>query len=73
MICAFGALAAASFAQWTVTGAVLLTLLLVGSTDFTEKISASKYPEYAHYRQSTSAVVPWFPKHPADEPAPSTA
>jgi steroid 5-alpha reductase family enzyme len=58
---AFGAIAARSPLQWTVLGAVLLTLLFVGSTRFTEEISRSRYPEYADYQASTSAVIPWFP------------
>lgn len=45
----------------TVAGAVLLTLLFIGSTILTEKISAQKYPEYADHRAATSAVIPWFP------------
>ncbi|GAA4524505.1 DUF1295 domain-containing protein [Amycolatopsis samaneae] len=59
---AFGAIAAGSVAQWTVTGAVLLTLLFVGSTRFTESISLGRYPEYAEYRRTTSALVPWWPR-----------
>jgi steroid 5-alpha reductase family enzyme len=58
----FGAAAAGSPLQWTVLGAVLLTLLFVGSTRFTESISRSKYPEYAQYQETTSAVIPWPPR-----------
>jgi steroid 5-alpha reductase family enzyme len=58
----FGAIAARSVLQWTVLGAVLLTSLFVGSTRFTEQISRSRYPEYADYQATTSAVVPWFPR-----------
>jgi steroid 5-alpha reductase family enzyme len=58
----FGAVAAGSVLQWTVLGAVLLTALFVGSTIFTESISMSKYPEYADYQATTSAVVPWMPR-----------
>jgi steroid 5-alpha reductase family enzyme len=58
----FGVVAAGSILQWTVVGAFLLTILFVGSTSFTESISKSKYPEYADYQASTSAVVPWFPR-----------
>jgi steroid 5-alpha reductase family enzyme len=58
----FGAVAAGSLLQWTVLGAVLLTLLFVGSTRFTESITRSKYPEYADYQKRVSAVVPWFPR-----------
>jgi steroid 5-alpha reductase family enzyme len=57
-----GAVAAGSVLQWTVVGAVLLTLLFIGSTVFTESISQSKYPEYAEYKKRTSALVPWFPR-----------
>ncbi len=57
-----GAIAAGSFWQWTLAGPVLLTLLFVGSTNFTEKISLSKYPEYVDYQKRTSAVIPFFPK-----------
>jgi steroid 5-alpha reductase family enzyme len=56
----FGAVAARSVLEWTVVGPVLLTLLFVGSTRFTEKISLSHYPEYELFQRSTSAVVPWF-------------
>ncbi len=67
VIFAFGAIAAGSVAQWTVAGAALLTLLFVGSTRFTESISLSRYPEYADYQDTTSAVIPWFPKGTPDE------
>jgi steroid 5-alpha reductase family enzyme len=60
-----GAIAAGSLAQWTVVGAALLTALFVGSTRFTESISASKYPEYAGYQRRTSAIVPWPPRRRA--------
>src|SRR5262245_7542281 len=63
---AFGAIAAGSVLQWTVLGPVLLTLLFVGSTRFTESISLSRYPEYADYQAATSAVVPWFPRPTPD-------
>lgn len=58
----FGAVAAGSPLQWTVLGAVLLSLLFVGSTRFTESITRSKYPEYAEYQATTSAVIPWPPR-----------
>jgi steroid 5-alpha reductase family enzyme len=66
----FGAVAAGSLLQWTVLGALLLTALFVGSTIFTESITRSKYPEYADYQATTSAVVPWFPRRgPQEAPA----
>ena len=59
----FGAIAAGSLLQWTALGALLLTLLFVGSTIFTESITRSRYPEYAEYQRTTSPIVPWFPRH----------
>jgi len=55
-----GVVASGTFFQWTIAGPVLLTALFVGSTRLTEQISLSKYPEYADYQRSTSAVIPWF-------------
>lgn len=37
--------------NWTLAGSILLMLLFLGSSDFTEKISAGKYPEYAKYKK----------------------
>lgn len=56
---ALGVAAAHSVLQWTVLGPALLTVLFIGSTRFTEEISCSKYPQYASYQRSTSAIIPW--------------
>jgi steroid 5-alpha reductase family enzyme len=58
----FGVAAAGSILQWTVVGAFLLTMLFIGSTNFTEAITRSRYPEYAQYQKTTSALVPWWPR-----------
>jgi len=42
----------------TIIGPVLLSLLFLGSTVFTESISASKYPDYGAYRRATSMLIP---------------
>ncbi|CAG8541404.1 4074_t:CDS:2 [Paraglomus occultum] len=47
--------------NWTMVGAVNLTLLFQGSTLLTEKISMGKYPSYCKYRKITSRFIPWFP------------
>lgn len=60
MIAAFGIIAAGTI-QWTVLGAVLLSILFIGSTVLTESITRSKYPEYANYQARTSMIIPWFP------------
>ena len=64
-----GAVAAGSLLQWTVLGALLLTILFVGSTNFTESISRSKYPEYADYQATTSAIIPFLPRRAKSAPA----
>lgn len=46
----------------TIVGPTLLTVLFIGSTIFTESITASKYPAYAVYRRTTSMLVPWPPR-----------
>jgi steroid 5-alpha reductase family enzyme len=56
----FGTVAAGSLLQWTIAGPLLLTLLFLGSTSFTEKLSLGRYPEYAQYQTTTSAQIPWF-------------
>jgi len=56
----FGATATGTVLNWSVTGPLLLTALFIGSTRFTEAISASKYPEYEEYRNEVSALIPWF-------------
>ncbi len=63
----FGAVAAGSLLQWTALGPFLLTTLFIGSTIFTESITKSKYPEYADYQATTSAIVPWFPRRATQE------
>jgi len=60
---AFGAIAVGTPLHGSVAGAVLLTLLFIGSTRFTESISRSRYPEYADYQATTSALIPWPPRH----------
>ena len=54
--------------NWTIIGAALLTLLFIGSTIFTESITAAKYPAYADYRRRTSMLVPLPPRPGAEAP-----
>ena len=57
--------------NWTIIGAVLLSLLFIGSTIFTESITAAKYPAYANYRRTTSMLVPLPPRRAAEAPRPA--
>lgn len=59
-----GAAALGAPLHWTIVGPVLLTALFIGSTRFTEEITAAKYPEYAEYQRRTSMLIPWIPREP---------
>jgi steroid 5-alpha reductase family enzyme len=62
---AFGVAATGSWLNWTVWGAVFLSMLFLvpqGSLDVTEMLSSSKYPAYAEYQRRVSRFVPWPPK-----------
>lgn len=47
----FGVAATGHWLNWSLAGAILLMLLFLGSSDFSETISAGKYPGYAEYQQ----------------------
>jgi len=68
----FAVAATGVWLHWTIAGAVLLTLLFVGSTIFTESITSSKYPAYADYQRRTSMLVP-LPRRRGADKAPKTA
>lgn len=54
----FSVAATGAWLNWSIAGAVLLILLFQGSTEFTEKISLGKYPEYAEYRRRVPRFLP---------------
>jgi len=62
LIAGFGALAAGTLLQPGSWGAVLLTLLFLGSIAFTEHISMERHPGYVGYRRAVWPLVPWLPK-----------
>ncbi len=45
--------------NWSISGCLLLILLFKGSADFSEAISAGKYPAYQDYIQSVPRFVPF--------------
>lgn len=63
----FAVIAAGTVWLWTGAGAVLLTLLFLGSTTLTEWISRSRHPEFADYRRVTSMLVPWRPREGSEQ------
>ncbi len=57
----FGVAASGQWLNGTAAGPVLLVLLFAGSSEFTERISASKYPDYRIYKQTVPRFIP-FPR-----------
>lgn len=58
----FVVVATGQYLHWAIVGPVLLTALISGSTDLTETISLSKYPDYRSYQQSTPRIFPGLPR-----------
>ncbi|MBL7827841.1 MAG: DUF1295 domain-containing protein [Saprospiraceae bacterium] len=56
----FSVAATGRWVNWSLAGAILLMLLFLGSSDFSEKISASKYPTYADYQKQVPRFWPRF-------------
>ncbi len=46
--------------NWAITGSLLLIILFKGSSDFSEEISAGKYPEYNEYKKRVGRFIPWI-------------
>jgi len=49
-------------------GPFLLSLLFLGSTDMTERLTKAKYPAYSAYQRTTSRLAPWTPGPSLDSP-----
>ncbi len=54
----FGAFATGGYLNWSLAGALLLMLLFQGSSNFSEEISANKYPLYKDYMKRTPRFLP---------------
>ena len=46
--------------NWSVIGSLFLILLFYGSSSFSERISANKYPEYQNYIMNVSRFIPFL-------------
>jgi len=55
----FSIAASGQWVNWSIAGSILLVILFRGSSNFSEEISASKYPEYARYQQTVPRFIPW--------------
>lgn len=54
----FSVAATGRWLNWSLAGAMLLMLLFLGSSDFSEKISLGKYPAYAAYQKRVGRFWP---------------
>ncbi len=56
----FSVVATGQWINWSVMGAILLVLLFLGSSNFSESISSGKYPAYKDYIKRVPRFIPWF-------------
>jgi steroid 5-alpha reductase family enzyme len=56
----FSVSATGRWINWSLAGAMLLLILFKGSSDFSEGISAEKYPEYKNYQKKTPRFIPFL-------------
>jgi steroid 5-alpha reductase family enzyme len=56
----FSVTATGEWINWSVAGCVLLIILFKGSSDFSEDISANKYPEYSQYQRRVPRFIPFM-------------
>ena len=54
--------ASGEWLNWTIAGCILLVILFKGSADFSEEISASKYPAYKEYQKRVARFIPKWNK-----------
>ncbi|MEI6765542.1 MAG: DUF1295 domain-containing protein [Bacteroidota bacterium] len=54
----FGVAAGGQWFNWSVAGCLLLVVLFQGSSNFSEEISAGKYPEYTAYQKRVPRFLP---------------
>lgn len=54
----FSVAASGQWINWSISGALLLIVLFQGSSQFSEEISATKYPEYKNYQKTKPRFFP---------------
>jgi len=58
LVYSFSAWAQGAWLNWSLAGALLLVALFRSSSDFSESLSAEKYPAYKHYQGTTGRFLP---------------
>ena len=56
----FSIAASGAWFNWSIAGCLLLLVLFQGSSNFSEEISAGKYPEYKEYQKKVSRFIPFL-------------
>ncbi|MCG9910780.1 MAG: DUF1295 domain-containing protein [Flavobacteriales bacterium] len=56
----FSVSATGRWLNWSIAGCMLLLILFKGSSDFSENISAGKYPEYKNYQKKVPRFIPFL-------------
>ena len=54
----FSVIATGAWINWSLAGCLLLIILFQGSSDFSEAISAEKYPLYKEYQKKVGRFIP---------------
>lgn len=55
----FSIIASGQWFNWSIAGCLLLVVLFQGSSNFSEEISAEKYPLYKEYQKTTPRFLGW--------------
>ncbi|MCH2023797.1 MAG: DUF1295 domain-containing protein [Saprospiraceae bacterium] len=55
----FSVIATGEWINWSIAGCLLLLILFKSSSDFSEEISAQKYPEYENYQKKVPRFIPF--------------
>ena len=55
----FSVVSTGQWLNWSIAGCVLLIILFKGSSDFSEELSAKKYPDYKEYQRSVPRFIPF--------------
>ena len=56
----FSVVATEQWLNWSIAGCLLLIILFKGSSDFSEDISAQKYPDYKDYQKKVPRFIPFL-------------
>ena len=55
----FSVAASGQWINWSISGSILLVILFRGSSNFSEEISAGKYPAYVQYQKTVPRFIPF--------------